>query len=91
MQELPNDIFLNASLFVDHKESCFSETADIIRPLGKGLLPNTSYKGEIGERIANKIEGRKDKNEITVFKSVGVAAQDLYTAEYAYSKAIESE
>ena len=91
MQELPDDIFLESSLFVDHKESCFSETADILRPLEKDLLPSTSYKGEIGELIAHRIGGRKNSNEITVFKSVGVAAQDLYTADYAYNKAKQNE
>ena len=90
MQEMPDDIFLQASLFVDHKESCFSETADILRPLEKKLLPDMSYKGEIGELINGKIQGRQNEYEITVFKSVGVAVQDLYTADLAYAKACEN-
>lgn len=87
MQELPDDMFLNASLFVDHKDSCFSESGDILIPLSKGLLPNENYKGEIGDLITGKIEGRKSDEEITVFKNVGIAIQDLVTAHYAYEKA----
>lgn len=86
MQELPDDIFTQASLFVDHKESCFSETADIIRPIQKDLLPTNSYKGEIGELIQTQIKGRTSDDEITVFKSVGIAIQDLFTADYVYNK-----
>lgn len=87
MQELPDDIFLDSSLFVDHRESCFSETGDIIIPLSKGLLPEKNYKGELGDLINGKIDGRGSEDEITVFKSVGIAIQDLITGHYAYEKA----
>lgn len=87
MRELPDDIYVGTSLFVDHRASCFSESGDIIGPVSKGLLPDVSYKGEIGELLAGKIRGRDSDEEITVFKSVGVAVQDLVTAHYAYTKA----
>lgn len=87
MQELPDDIFMDATLFVDHKESCFAETADIIVPLSKGLLPDENYRGELGDLITGKIEGRKTQDEITVFKNVGIAIQDLITGHFAYEKA----
>lgn len=87
MHELPEDIFMHTSLFVDHKESCFSSTADILVPLEKGLLPMENFKGEIGDLILGKIKGRSNDSEITVFKNVGIAIQDLMTAKYAYDKA----
>lgn len=87
MHELPEDIFMNSSLFVDHKDSCFSSTADILVPLQKALLPEENYKGEIGDLILDKIQGRTSDSEITVFKNVGIAIQDLITAKYAYDKA----
>ena len=89
MQELPDDMFLDSSLFVDHRESCFAETGDILVPLSKGLLPDNNYKGEIGDLITQRIGGRTSYSEITVFKSVGIAIQDLITAHYAYQKACE--
>jgi ornithine cyclodeaminase/alanine dehydrogenase len=87
MQELPDDLFSVASLFVDHKESCFSESGDIIIPMSRGTFRTANYRGEIGELISGKITGRTSRDEITVFKSVGVAVQDLALASYAYTKA----
>lgn len=90
MQELPDDLFSVAALYVDHKDSCFSESGDIIIPLGKGTLNPDNYKGEIGELISSKITGRTSHEQITVFKSVGVAIQDLAIASFAYRKACEA-
>jgi len=87
MQELPDDLFSVASLFVDHKESCFSESGDIIIPMSRGTFRTANYRGEIGELISEKITGRTSHDEITVFKSVGVAVQDLALASFAYTKA----
>jgi len=90
MHELPEDLFTVASLFVDHKESCFAESGDIIDPVNKGTFKAGNYKGEIGELIASKIRGRTSPDEITVFKSVGVAIQDLAIASFAYKKACQA-
>lgn len=87
MQELPDDLFSVASLYVDHKESCFSESGDIIIPMSRGTFGTANYRGEIGELISEKITGRTSQDEITVFKSVGVAVQDLALASFAYTKA----
>lgn len=89
MHELPTDIFTSASLFVDHKDSCFSESGDIIIPLSEGMLPPDHYKGEIGEVLLSRIRGRISSDEITVFKSVGIAIQDLAAANYAYRQACQ--
>ena len=90
MQELPEDIFTSASLIVDHKDSAFSESGDIIIPQNKGLLDLTHYKGEIGDILTGKTKGRENDEEITVFKSVGIAIQDLATAQYAFQKACKA-
>lgn len=90
MQELPDNLFSVASLYVDHRESCFSESGDIIIPVSKGTFNPGNYKGEIGELISSKIAGRTSQDQITVFKSVGVAIQDLAIASFAYAKACET-
>jgi ornithine cyclodeaminase/alanine dehydrogenase len=87
MRELPADLFSVASLFVDHKESCFSESGDILEPINNGTFKPENYKGEIGELISSQIIGRISPDEITVFKSVGVAIQDLAIANFVYNKA----
>jgi len=87
MQELPDELFSVASLFVDQKDSCFSESGDIIVPMKKGTFIPENYKGELGALITSKIGGRTSPDEITVFKSVGLAVQDLAMANFAYTKA----
>lgn len=89
MRELPEDILASASLIVDHKDSCFSESGDIIIPMSEGVLDLKHYKGEIGDVLTGKAKGRESDDEITVFKSVGIAVQDLATAAYAYRKSCE--
>lgn len=89
MRELPDDIAVGSRLYVDHKESCFSETGDIIYPVEKGFINEDNYIGEIGELVKNRIEGRKSKIERTIMKSVGVAIQDLTIANCIYDKAIK--
>ena len=89
MQELPNELFSRALLYVDHDESCFSESGDLINPLKLGTLNMENYRGEIGSLIASEITGRSSADDITLFKSVGIAAQDLAIAEFVCQKAVE--
>jgi ornithine cyclodeaminase/alanine dehydrogenase len=89
MQELPNELFSTSLLYVDHEESCFSESGDLINPLKLGTLNMENYRGEIGSLVASEISGRSSADDITIFKSVGVAAQDLAIAEYVYRKSVE--
>ena len=88
MREMPDDLYVGASLYVDHKESCFSESGDIIVPLSKKLISEENYKGEISQLIKGKIQGRDSKVRRTVFKSVGIATQDLVAAQFIYKKAM---
>jgi len=89
MQELPEDLFSKALLYVDHEESCFSESGDIINPIRSGMLNMGNYRGEIGSLLACQTIGRNTPGDITLFKSVGIAVQDHAIAEYAYAKAVE--
>lgn len=90
MQELDPELLKAASIFVDLKESCLAESGDLIKPINKGLFKAEHIRGEIGEYALNLIEGRVSDNEITVFKSVGVAIQDFVVANRVYEKALES-
>jgi ornithine cyclodeaminase/alanine dehydrogenase len=89
MQELPADLFSMAFFYVDHEESCFSESGDIINPLKQGKLNKDNYRGEIGSLLAAETIGRTTPEEITLFKTVGIAVQDHAIAEFVYSRAIE--
>jgi alanine dehydrogenase len=74
-------------IFVDQFEACEKE-ADEILSLGKKL---NSFSSEIGLLLSGEKKGRQHNEEITFFKSVGIAAFDLFAAEYIYQKAIKDK
>jgi len=88
MQEIDPGIIKNCKLYVDSFESCIKESGDIIIPLRDGIITKDNIIGEIGSVILGRIESRKTDNEITVFKSVGIAIQDLVVSNEIYNKLI---
>jgi len=87
VQEIPEETVLRALLVVDHRESALSETGDLIIPIQKGLMKETDIHAELGEIAAGKATGRTSNGQITLFKSVGVAVQDLAAAARALENA----
>lgn len=91
MQELDPSILLKAAIFVDQKESCLTESGDLIKPIKEGDFSASHIKGEIGQYGMGTINGRTSEYEITVFKSVGVAIQDYMIASKIYKKSIDQK
>lgn len=89
VQEVPEEMVLRSRLFVDHRVSALEETGDLIIPINKGLMTEDHIVAEIGEVAAGKISGRTSDHEITFFKSVGVAVQDLAAAAVILKRAEE--
>lgn len=89
VQEVPEEMVLRSRLYVDHRESALEETGDLIIPIDKGLMTKEHIVAEIGEVATNMTLARNSDDEITFFKSVGVAIQDLATAAIALTKAEE--
>ncbi|MBU1012112.1 MAG: ornithine cyclodeaminase family protein [Bacteroidetes bacterium] len=72
----------------DSKEACFKEAGDIMIPLKEGSVTEDHFYAELGELITGKKDGRVNAEEITVFKSNGLAIQDAATAKLIYDKAV---
>ncbi|NLC65860.1 MAG: ornithine cyclodeaminase family protein [Clostridium sp.] len=90
MKEIPKEIIARADKIIfDTTEGVLAEAGDIIGPLEEGLVKREDYQGELGEVILGKIKGRENKNEITIFKTVGTAALDILVADKFYKKAKE--
>ncbi|MDO8953117.1 MAG: hypothetical protein Q7U86_10865 [Draconibacterium sp.] len=85
MQELDPILLRDAKIYFDLKESCLRESGDFIKPLSEGLITEKQIVGEIGDYCLNKIPGRESEDEITIFKSVGVAIQDYAVATDIYN------
>lgn len=88
-RELDSEAVLMSKLYTDRRESLFNEADDFRVPLKEGLIENGHLKGEIGEVLTGKVYGRKDDSEITIFKSLGIAVEDLASAHHVYAKALE--
>ena len=86
-RELDEVVIMRSKLIVDSKEAALREAGDIILPITNGLITSSHIYAEIGEIVAGLKRGRINEMEITIFKSVGLALQDVATALLAYKKA----
>lgn len=80
MAEIPPETIARAKVVVDQIEGCLAEAGDLIQPIQQGIITKNHIHGELGELVTGKISARETDDEITVFKSVGLAVQDLITA-----------
>ena len=72
-----------------HRESALAETGDLIIPIQQGLFSADRIHAELGEIVASTKLGRQSTEEVTFFKSVGLAVQDAAAAAAALKKAEE--
>ncbi len=87
MQEVPSETLQRAKIFVDSQAASLEEAGDLIQPLRAGLFDETHICGELGELILGTKSGRQSDDEITYFKSVGIAVQDAMAAQVALENA----
>jgi ornithine cyclodeaminase/alanine dehydrogenase-like protein (mu-crystallin family) len=87
MQEIPAETLLRAKIFVDSRTASLEEAGDLIQPLQAGLFDESHICGELGDVVLGKVPGRQSAEEITFFKSVGVAVQDAMAAQLALRNA----
>ncbi len=89
MQEVPAATVVRAKVVVDSRSASLAEAGDLIIPIKDRLISEAHIHGEIGEVAAGKIAGRASDQEVTFFKSVGVAVQDIAVAELILRRAVE--
>lgn len=89
MQEMDPVILTRASkIYFDSQEAVLSESGDILIPLEDGTITHDDFTGELGDVVKGKLVARENEEEIIVFETVGVAAQDLTAANMIYEKAL---
>ncbi len=88
-REVDSATMLASKLYVDLRECLFNEAGDYILAAKEGVIGPDHIQGEIGELLTGKVEGRVSEKEITLFKSLGLAVEDLATAEAAYLRAMD--
>jgi ornithine cyclodeaminase len=88
-RELDTAAMLKSRLYVDRRESTLNEAGDFIIPQKEGALDDRHICGELGEVLLEQIQGRISSEDITVFKSLGLAIEDLAAAHQIYRKISE--
>ena len=89
MRELDSKTVTRSKVVCDLVDACKAEAGDFIIPVEAGEWSWDKVHGSLGDVITGKIPGRESNDEITLFKSVGLAIQDISTAYHVYSKAVE--
>ncbi len=89
-RELDTAAVLKSRLFVDRVESTVNEAGDFLFPKEEGALDESHIVGEIGDVLLGKLVGRDSRDEITLFKSLGLAVEDLAAAHFVYTRAGET-
>ena len=84
MREADDEVLKRASIFVDILEGATKESGDLVIPLREEIITMKDIKGDLFSLCRNKIQGRISPNEITCFKSVGYALEDLVAAQLVY-------
>ncbi|MFQ5434891.1 MAG: ornithine cyclodeaminase family protein [Anaerolineae bacterium] len=87
MQEIPAETVARARVVVDSRAACLAEAGDLIQPIQAGLFTAGHIWAELGEIVVGKRDGRAAPNQITCFKSVGIAVQDAVAAQTALKTA----
>jgi ornithine cyclodeaminase/alanine dehydrogenase-like protein (mu-crystallin family) len=87
-RELDTATMASSSIFVDRRESAFNEAGDYLIAADEGAIGPENILAELGEVLIGQHAGRTSSGEITVFKSLGLAMEDLAAAEHCYRKAL---
>ena len=89
IREIDGATIKRAKLVVDSREAIKSECGDILLAIREGAIAEDHVTAEIGEVLAGSKPGRVSTEEITLYKSVGIALQDVATAQLVYRKALD--
>jgi alanine dehydrogenase len=86
-RELDTAAIARGRLYVDRRESALNEAGDFLIPKSEGVIGDDHIVGELGELILGRIPGRRAREEVTIFKSLGLAVEDVAAARFIYERA----
>ncbi len=86
MRESDDELILKASVFVDTFAGALKEAGDLVQPLASGVIGRDHVLAELADLVAGRHAGRRQPAEVTVFKSVGTALEDLCAARLVFDR-----
>lgn len=87
-RELDTAAVTRSRVFVDRRESALAEAGDILIPMSEGAFNADHIRGDLGEVLLGAVAGRESDEEVTLFKSLGLAIEDLAAARHIYEKGV---
>lgn len=87
-REVDDETMVRSRVVVDTRDGCMAEAGDILIPLAKEIIRSDQLVGDLHQIVSGKRIGRRRAEDITLFKSVGCALEDLVTAKLVYERAI---
>ena len=85
--EADQQLVCNSRFYIDYRESAMAQAGELLNAIASGAIDEGHIVGEIGDVLLGNCQGRCSEQEITVYKSLGVSAQDLAAAVCAVDKA----
>ncbi len=87
-RELDASAVARSRLFTDRRESLLAEAGDFLLARRDGAVTDDHLRGEVGEVLEDRVPGRRSGGEITLFKSLGIAVEDLAAGRFLYERAV---
>jgi ornithine cyclodeaminase len=88
-REMDTELVRHARVFVDSRAGALAEAGDIVIPIREGAIDASHIAGELGDVFGGRTPGRRNADEITIFKSLGMAVEDVAAARLAFERASE--
>ncbi len=86
-REMAPALVKRGRLYVDSRAAAVVESGDVVMNIADGLFDQTHVRGEIGELVLGRVPGRGSDADVTIFKSLGMAVEDVIAARLAYTEA----
>jgi ornithine cyclodeaminase/alanine dehydrogenase-like protein (mu-crystallin family) len=89
-REIDPDLVARARVYVDSRAAALVESGDVVMGIGEGRFTASHVRGELGEVVLGRVEGRTADDQITIFKSLGMAVEDVVAADLVFRRAAET-
>jgi ornithine cyclodeaminase/alanine dehydrogenase-like protein (mu-crystallin family) len=90
-REMDPALVLRGRLFVDSRAAALVESGDVVMAIQEHRFSPSHIAGELGELLDGKVEGRRSPRDVTIFKSLGLAVEDIVAADLAYRRAVAQD
>lgn len=86
-REMEAELVARGDLYVDSRDAALKEAGDIVLAIKDGAMDASHIRAELGEVVSGKVEGRRSNDRVTIFKSLGLAVEDVAAAHLVYQRA----